>query len=125
MSYLFDLGASRGGKTHLTSHLVLNWSSYFEQPKLDKITLFYKAKQPLFDSWDQLLSSETQLVKHLGDIKGEQLSVEELASPNPEGHSLVVIDDQLTGLIRARTGSSLFEEFSKLILVNSHHHQVS
>ena len=118
------VGATSGGKSLICSHLVLNWPHYFQKP-FQKLVLFHNADQPIFDSWDKLLPANIEFRKRLGNIEPERLALEDLACEDQGGHSLVVFDDQLVPLLAAKASSELFEAVSRLVTINSHHHNVN
>ena len=121
---LLLVGATSGGKSLICSHFVLNWPHYFKQP-FQKLVLFHNADQEIFHSWDQLLPAEIDFRKRIGNIEPDRLALEDLACEDVGGHSLVVFDDQLSPLLAAKASSDLFDAVSRLVTINSHHHNVS
>ena len=120
---LLLVGATSGGKSLICSHFVLNWRHYFEE-SFQKLVLFHNADQAVFDSWERLLPPNVVFRKRLGNIDAERLALEDLAASVEGGHSLVVFDDQLAPILAAKASSELFESMSRLVTINSHHHNV-
>ena len=116
-------GQTGSGKTYLARHLATHWRFLYQQ-RLDKVTILYRTDQPEIQNLIRELPSDVLVVKRKGELSPEDLEPERLASPGYNGHSLVLIDNQLQSFLAARPRGDLASAFTNLCVVSSHHSRV-